>query len=51
MTGAATSIVGNKPTPEGVYHDSNAWADMKEVSRPNEKAKLLAEKVCWDEVL
>ena len=51
MTGAATSIIGNKPTKEGTYFDSNAWADVKEVTRPNEKAKFLAEKACWDEVL
>lgn len=51
MTGAATSVIGDKPRLDGTYHDSNEWATIKEVVRPNEKAKILAEKVCWDEIL
>ena len=51
MTGAATSVVGDKPTQEGTYYDSNAWANVKEVTRPNEKNKIMAEKACWDEIL
>jgi len=50
MTGAATSVIGPKPTPEGIYDDSNIWASYKEVTRPNEKAKLIAERVCWNEI-
>lgn len=51
MTGAATSVIGPKPTAEGTYDDSNAWAKISEVIRPNERAKILAERACWDEVL
>ena len=51
MTGAATSVIGDHPRSEGTYHDSNEWASLKSVSRPNERAKLMAEKACWDEVL
>lgn len=51
MTGAATSVIGPKPSEEGTYDDSNAWAKMAEVTRPNERAKLIAERACWDEVL
>lgn len=51
MTGAATSVIGDKPRLDGVYTDSNEWAKPTEVTRPNEKAKLMAEKACWAEVL
>ena len=51
MTGAATSVVGKQPKIEGVYDNSHEWANEKEESRPNERAKLLAEKTCWDEIL
>lgn len=51
MTGAATSVIGDKPRPDGTYNDSNEWATIKEVIRPNERAKILAEKACWDEIL
>ena len=36
ITGAATSIVGKQPKPEGVYDNSNEWANEQEVTRPNE---------------
>lgn len=49
MTGAATSVVGDSPLGDGVYRDSNDWA--KDVNRPNERAKFLAERACWDEIL
>ena len=49
MTGAATSVVGDSPQGDGVYRDSNDWA--KDVNRPNERAKFLAERACWDEIL
>ena len=51
MTGAATSVIGMKPREDGTYYNSNEWANPKEVTRPNEKAKILAEKICWDEVI
>lgn len=51
MTGAATSVIGDTPLLEGIYRESNEWANEKEVHRPNERAKLLAERICWDEVL
>ena len=51
MTGAATSVIGPKPREDGTYYNSNEWANPKEVNRPNEKAKILAEKTCWDEVI
>ena len=51
MTGAATSVIGDKPKTEGAYEDSNEWANASDVTRPNERAKILAERACWDEVL
>jgi len=51
MTGAATSVIGDTPLLEGIHRESNEWANEKEVHRPNERAKLLAERICWDEVL
>ena len=51
MTGAATSVIGPHPKKEGVYYDSNEWADVKDVLRPNEKSKLIAERTAWDEIL
>ena len=51
MTGAATNVIGDKPEIEGIYRDSNVWANINEVNRPNESAKLMAERTCWDEVL
>ena len=51
MTGAATSVIGKQPKDDGVYEDSNEWADKNAETRPNERAKLLAEKSCWNEIL
>ena len=51
MTGAATNVIGDKPDEEGIYRDSNVWANLNDVNRPNERAKLMAERTCWDEVL
>ena len=51
MTGAATSVIGKEPKEDGTYENSNDWADEKEETRPNERAKLLAEKSCWNEIL
>ena len=52
VSGAATSVIGQVPKVEsdGIYDDSNIWPAL-EPTRPNEKAKYLAEKACWDEVL
>ena len=51
MTGAATSIVGKEPKLQGIYDNSNEWVEDKDEARPNEKAKLGAERACWDEIL
>ena len=51
MTGAATSVIGKQPKEDGAYEDSNEWADENAETRPNERAKLLAEKSCWNEIL
>ena len=51
MTGAATSVVGKEPKIQGVYDNSNEWIEDKDETRPNEKAKLTAERVCWDAIL
>ena len=51
MTGAATSVIGKEPKIQGVYDNSNEWIEDKDETRPNEKAKLTAERVCWDEIL
>lgn len=45
LTGSASSIIG--PYPENqphVYQDVSKWADIEDVTKPNDKAKLLAEK-------
>ena len=49
MTGAASSIVGQKPeTKEGfVYDNPLHWADLEEMKRPNERAKFMAERTTW----
>ena len=53
MTGAATSVTSPYPKDEddGVYRDSLLWADKTMVTRPNEKAKYLAERAMWNTVL
>lgn len=51
MTGAATSVIGPQPKTEGSYRDSSKWAETKLMTRPNELAKLLAERAVWNEVL
>lgn len=48
-TGAASSIVGNTPQTE-VYNNPLVWADHELISKPNEKAKLLAERTMWNTV-
>lgn len=30
-----------------IYKDPYLWVDSKAINKPNEKAKILAEKVCW----
>ena len=48
-TGAASSIVGNEPK-EGIYDNPLVWADHEQIQKPNEKAKLLAERTMWNTV-
>jgi nucleoside-diphosphate-sugar epimerase len=50
FTGSATSVIGHFPVKdEGfVYNDAYTWVDAKSINKPNEKAKILAEKVCWN---
>jgi len=52
LTGSASSVVG--PNPEQgkdyVYSDVTAFADESLVNKPNDRAKLLAEKYCWGKV-
>mmetsp|Transcript_34738 Transcript_34738/g.53357 ORF Transcript_34738/g.53357 Transcript_34738/m.53357 type:complete len:83 (+) Transcript_34738:335-583(+) len=52
ITGSASSVVGPNPSLEKgfVYNDPLAWADIKDVERPNEKAKMLAERYCWNKL-
>jgi hypothetical protein len=33
-----------------VYRDPYFWVDAKSINKPNEKAKILAEKVCWIQI-
>ena len=52
MTGSATSVVGQFPVKDKdfVYSDSYFWIDAKLINKPNEKAKILAEKVAWTSI-
>ena len=52
FTGAATSVVGATPETEKdyVYSDALHWADPNSFTNPNEKAKILAERVCWNRI-
>jgi nucleoside-diphosphate-sugar epimerase len=50
FTGSATSVIGQFPVKdEGfVYNDPYLQIEAKLITKPNEKAKILAEKVCWN---
>ena len=52
FTGSASSVIGQFPVKdEGfVYSDPLLWVEPKTISKPNEKAKILAEKVCWNAI-
>ncbi len=52
MTGSATSVVGQFPVKDKdfVYSDAYGWVDTKAINRPNEKSKILAEKVAWNTI-
>lgn len=52
FTGSASSVVGQFPVnePGFVYSDPYNWVDAKAINKPNEKAKILAEKVCWNAI-
>ena len=51
-TGSASSVIGLHPVQEKgfIYRDSYSWVDVKTINKPNEKAKYLAEKVCWNAI-
>jgi hypothetical protein len=44
--------VGQFPVDEPgfIYQDSYNWVEAKAINKPNEKAKILAEKVCWNAI-
>ena len=52
MTGSASSVVGPKIEEEKdyVYSDVTKFADEEEITKPNDRAKLLAEKACWGKI-
>jgi nucleoside-diphosphate-sugar epimerase len=52
FTGSASSVIGQFPVkdPNFVYTDPYNWVDAKAINKPNEKAKILAEKVCWNAI-
>lgn len=52
FTGSASSVIGQFPVKEEgfVYNDAYTWVDSKAINKPNEKAKILAEKVCWNAI-
>ncbi len=52
FTGSATSVIGHFPVKEPgfVYKDPYYWVDLKSINKPNEKAKILSEKVCWNAI-
>lgn len=52
FTGSASSVIGQFPVkdPTFVYTDAYNWVDAKAINKPNEKAKILAEKVCWNAI-
>ena len=52
FTGSASSVVGQFPVtdPNFVYQDPYNWVEAKAINKPNEKAKILAEKVCWNAI-
>lgn len=45
-------MIGQFPVKdEGfIYHDPYTWVEPKTITKPNEKAKILAEKVCWNSI-
>ena len=52
FTGSASSVVGQFPVKDKdfIYNDPYTWVDFKAINKPNERAKILAEKVCWNAV-
>jgi|TARA_B110000285_G_C14581782_1_gene362455 hypothetical protein len=52
MTGAASSVIGQNPSIEEnfVYQNALEWADHELITKPNERAKLLAERTAWDTI-
>ena len=50
MTGSASSIVGQVPEKSKIYADPVEWADFDQITKPNEKAKIVAERQSWAKV-
>jgi len=52
ITGSASSIVGPNPIGDGkfVYDSPLKWTNIGEVDRPNDKAKMLGERYCWNKL-
>jgi len=50
--GAASSVIGQHPVKDKgfIYNDPNVWIDPKTMQKPNERAKILSEKVCWNSI-
>jgi hypothetical protein len=50
--GAATSVIGHFPVKDKdfIYSDNSMWVDTKAITKANEKAKILSEKVCWNAI-
>ena len=50
MTGSASSIVGQAPEKDKIYSNPLEWADIDLITKPNERAKILAERQTWARV-
>ena len=50
FTSSATNIVGPLPKLGFVYDNPGDWVDVETVTRPNDRAKILAEHVCWSAI-
>ena len=50
MTGSASSIVGQVPKSDEGYDDALEWADFDKITKPNERAKIVAERQSWAKI-
>ncbi|CDW85557.1 nad dependent epimerase dehydratase [Stylonychia lemnae] len=50
--GAASSVIGQHPVKDKgfIYNDPNVWVEPKTIVKPNERAKILSEKICWNAI-